>query len=73
MRVNVEGLISRIEAAVPVKLLAHIQRSVFSIYHLVCQVTYCQVLETDVLKKKSNMDRKMEHKKPCDITESVIR
>lgn len=72
MRVNVEGLISWIEAAVPVKLLAHRQRGVFSIYHLVREVTYCQVLEADVL-KKSNMNSKVEHKKPCDITESAIK
>lgn len=47
-----KGLISRIDAAVSVKLLTHRQRGVFPINHLVCKVTYGQVLEIDVLKNK---------------------
>lgn len=52
MWINVKSLISRINTAVFVKLLAHIQRGVFPINHLVCKVTYGQVLEVDVLKKQ---------------------
>lgn len=72
MRVNVEGLISWIEAAVPVKLLAHGQRGVFPIYHLVRQVTYCQVLETDVLKKNQIWIGRWNTKSPV-ILQSVIK
>lgn len=46
-----KGLISRIDAAVSVKLLTHRQRGVFPINHLVRKVTYGQVSEIDVLKK----------------------
>lgn len=52
MWINVKGVISRIDAGVSVKLLTHRQRSVLSFSHLVCEVTYCQVLEIEVLEKK---------------------
>lgn len=55
MWIDVKGLISRIDAAVSVKLLTHRQRRMFSINHLVRKVTYGQVLQIDVLKNKSEM------------------
>lgn len=52
LRINVEGLASWVDGAVPVELLTHGQRGVFSVRHLVRQVAYSQVLETDVLKNQ---------------------
>ncbi len=57
MRVNVKGLISRIDAAVSVKLLTHRQRSVLAVNPLIRKVTHRQVLEIDVLKR--NMERRV--------------
>lgn len=68
-----KGLISRIDAAVSVKLLTHRQRGVFPVNHLVRKVTYGQVSEIDVL-KKINTERRVEHffscsmKSLCDMT-----
>lgn len=53
MRINVKGLISRIDAAVSVKLLTHRQRSVLAANPLVRKVAHCQVLEIDVLKRNT--------------------
>lgn len=49
--INVEGLAPWVNTTVPVELLTYRQRSVFSVCHLIRQVAYSQVLETDVLKK----------------------
>lgn len=50
--INVEGLAPWVDTTVPVELLTHRQRSVFSVCHLVCKVAYSQVLEADVLKNQ---------------------
>lgn len=52
VRINVKGLTPGVDTTVPVELLTHRQRSVFSVFHLVSQVAYSQVLETDVLKNQ---------------------
>lgn len=50
MWINVKGLFSRGDAAIPVVLLTERQRGVHSISHPICMVSHGQILEIDILK-----------------------
>lgn len=52
MRINIKGVVFRIDGAVSIKHLTQSQRSVVAINELICKITYSQVLEIGILKKK---------------------
>lgn len=51
MRINIKGVVFRIDGAVSIKHLTQSQRSVVAINELICKITYSQVLEIGILKK----------------------
>lgn len=51
MRINIKGVVFRIDGAVSIKRLTQSQRSVVAINELICKITYSQVLEIGILKK----------------------
>lgn len=58
MRINIKGVVFRIDGAVSIKHLTQSQRSVVAINELICKITYSQVLEIGILKKQTKRKQK---------------
>lgn len=58
MRINIKGVVFRIDGAVSIKHLTQSQRSVVAINELICKITYSQVLEIGILKKNRQRENR---------------